>query len=119
MEALIDHKSILVFCPTKLEAEKNAIAIAKYLKYCIDKGELNRFPQLQQLFPTYKQQNIVEYIRQKTTTTEKDLLNCISYGVAYHHAGLTVEEREEIEFLYRKIGIRVLVRYELNGKIII
>uniref|UniRef100_A0A914KR24 DNA-directed DNA polymerase n=1 Tax=Meloidogyne incognita TaxID=6306 RepID=A0A914KR24_MELIC len=109
LEALLQSQSILIFCPTKAEAEQSAILLAKYLKYCLDKGEANRFPTLSSILPREKISEAIEYFRQKNACSERDLLQCIGQGVAFHHAGLTIEEREVIEALFRSGHLRVLV----------
>ena len=40
IEALLEYKAVIVFCSTKAETEQNAILIAKYIKYCTNKGYL-------------------------------------------------------------------------------
>ncbi|KAL7074401.1 hypothetical protein ACQ4LE_006556, partial [Meloidogyne hapla] len=109
LEALLQSKSILIFCPTKAEAEQSAILLAKYLKYCLDKGEANRFPTLSTIISRDKISEAIEYFRQKNACSERDLLQCIGQGVAFHHAGLTIEEREVIETMFRSGHLRVLV----------
>lgn len=88
MEAILEQKTTLVFCSTKADVERNALCISRYIQYMINKGEKNRFKQLNQLLKPTQQRQIADYFGQKTLCTDKDLLGCITYGVAFHHAGI-------------------------------
>ncbi|CAH8668896.1 hypothetical protein MS3_00001168 [Schistosoma haematobium] len=51
----------------------------------------------------------VEQLKRCPAGLDTILARCLGYGVAFHHAGLTVEEREIIEFGFRKGLIRILI----------
>jgi DNA polymerase theta len=109
VEALLHSQSILIFCPTKAEAEQSAILLAKYIKYCLDKGDANRFPTLSTILLRDKLSEAIEFFKKKNACSENDLLQCIGQGIAFHHAGLTIEEREVIESMFRYGHLKVLV----------
>lgn len=88
LEASLDEKATLVFCSTKADVERNALCITRYLNYLICKGENNRFKELNKILKPTQQKQIADYFKEKTFCTDTDLLSCISYGVAFHHAGL-------------------------------
>lgn len=88
LEAILEEKAVLIFCPTKAETEKYAVALARYIFYCIGKGDETRFNKLSSLLLSSHQRQIVEYFSQKTFCNDNNLLNCIANGVAFHHAGI-------------------------------
>jgi replicative superfamily II helicase len=88
IEALLENKAVLIFCPTKSEVENTAESIAKYIKYCFDKGPTNRFFSIcSQMHRTAPEERLDEVVREKTKCTDKLLLKTLRYGVAFHHAG--------------------------------
>ena len=89
-----DH-SVLIFCPTKRSCEQTAEKLAKLLDIQANK-------KLREIRET-----IVLEISQ-FSTTRQDLLECIKSGVAYHHAGLSPEERSGVEKAYRSGACRIL-----------
>uniref|UniRef100_A0A915DIU6 Helicase C-terminal domain-containing protein n=1 Tax=Ditylenchus dipsaci TaxID=166011 RepID=A0A915DIU6_9BILA len=119
MEAVMEDKAVLIFCSTKAECERNAALVGKYVSYCLSKGANNRFDRLNSILAPPHQKEIVDYFAKKTMCQDKDLLSCIGYGVSFHHAGLTVEEREEIEFLFRKGSVKILVNLPAHRVLIL
>ncbi|KAF7258152.1 hypothetical protein EG68_04138 [Paragonimus skrjabini miyazakii] len=53
--------------------------------------------------------NCVERLRRCPAGLDSGLARCLGYSVAFHHAGLTVEEREIVENGFRAGVIRILV----------
>jgi DNA polymerase theta len=52
---------------------------------------------------------VIEQLRRTPAGLDSQLGKCISYGVAFHHAGLTIEERDIIENSFKKNIILVIV----------
>ena len=92
---------VLIFRKSRSLAQKTAVEIAKFL----EKSELSSL-----LFPESK--NIAKELTSAVEETSPltELLSwLLERGVAFHHAGLTKEERNIVEtaFLTRKIGVIV------------
>lgn len=108
LETIKEGCSILIFCMTKNRCENLAQSIASsfYKLGCTDneQGSILR----EQL----KSKDIVEVLEQLKNCPvglDQILKNIISFGVAYHHAGLTFDERDIIEGAFKSGAIRVLV----------
>ncbi|GAA0144171.1 DNA-directed DNA polymerase [Lithospermum erythrorhizon] len=100
-EVVREGNSVLIFCSTRKGCESTASHVARYLK---------KFPGS----PTKDQswENEITYaldeLRRSPSGLDPVLEETLPAGVAYHHAGLTVEERETVEACYRKGLVRVL-----------
>ena len=56
-----------------------------------------------------KLKEVLEQLKRCPAGLDPTLRNAISFGVAYHHAGLTFDERDIVEGAFREGIIRVLV----------
>ena len=104
-QTICDGHCVLVFCPTKSWCEKLATTIAKnlYLYHLKNKCPTILVSRVQKLCELF-------YQLKRTPSGLDDVLKLtIPYGVAYHHAGLTIEERDIIESGFRDCTIGVLV----------
>ncbi|XP_030584547.1 DNA polymerase theta isoform X2 [Archocentrus centrarchus] len=99
---------VLLFCPSKNWCEKLADTIAREfynLRHTDHRGEAE--PQPVRL----DQEGLVDVIAQlKRTPAGLDpvLQRTVPWGVAFHHAGLTFDERDVLEGAFRQGMIRVL-----------
>ncbi|CAJ1387606.1 unnamed protein product [Effrenium voratum] len=93
-ECVASGQSVLTFCATKDWCEKAASLLAEEL------------PKLAKGPPSEEAQNgrlrLVEELKQAPSGLCPVLAATVPRGVAYHHAGLTVEERNLLEDAYRK-----------------
>ncbi|XP_031219687.1 DNA polymerase theta isoform X2 [Mastomys coucha] len=109
-ETIRDNHSVLIFCPSKKWCEKVADIIAR--EFC------NLHHQPEGLVKSSEFSSVI--LDQKSLLEVKDQLkrspsgldsvlkNTVPWGVAFHHAGLTFEERDIIEGAFRQGFIRVL-----------
>eukprot|EP00659_Diplonema_papillatum_P016222 gene16222-24862_t len=95
LETLRDGHSVLVFCATKKAVEAAAAKIAFFLKHLPPAT----VPVSADRLAT--RQRIVQTLQANPCGVDKVLADAILCGVAYHHAGLTFEEREVVESAYR------------------
>ncbi|KAK4883652.1 hypothetical protein RN001_006971 [Aquatica leii] len=89
METIPDG-SCLVFCPTKKNCENVAKLLCKVIRSDLKCHKLNDKMQL------------LTALRNDAGTICDILKECVPLGVAYHHSGLTSEERKLIEEAYRR-----------------
>ncbi|EPS63523.1 hypothetical protein M569_11260, partial [Genlisea aurea] len=100
-EVVQDGHSVLIFCSSRKGCETTARHVAKYLKrFCVDP--------LSELGDTFDISFALDSLRRSPGGLDVVLEETLPLGVAYHHAGLTVEEREIVETCYRKGLVRVL-----------
>jgi DNA polymerase theta len=99
-ETLKGGHSVLIFCPTKNQTEKLAEKIAASLT----QGKRGRGIHIE----SKGLQQIIEQLERTQTGVDCLLAKTLSKGVAFHHAGLTTDEREIIERGFRQSSIRVL-----------
>uniref|UniRef100_A0A3Q2DDU0 Helicase POLQ-like n=1 Tax=Cyprinodon variegatus TaxID=28743 RepID=A0A3Q2DDU0_CYPVA len=85
---VIPLHSCLVFCPTKKNCENVAGMICKYLKQFLQHREAEKAALLRELKDS------------GNGSMCPVLRRTVPYGVAYHHSGLTSEERKLIEEAY-------------------
>ncbi|KAK4388861.1 Helicase and polymerase-containing protein TEBICHI [Sesamum angolense] len=100
-EVVQEGHSVLIFCSSRKGCESTARHIAKYLKRfsvspCAEQGE------------PFDVAFAIDSLRRSPAGLDPILEETLPCGVAYHHAGLTVEERETVETCYRKGLVRVL-----------
>ena len=119
-ETISDGHSVLIFCPTKNWCEKQAEAIARHFstignlalaKKNGDKSQKLNFVKASDLiaFDYEAIREVLEQLRRTPVGLDSVLNRIVPYGCAYHHAGLTMDERDIIEGAFRRGAIRVLV----------
>ncbi|CAF1182543.1 unnamed protein product [Rotaria sordida] len=95
-------RSVLVFYSTKHWCEVLAKLLAKNFHRIIDDKQINPFDRT-------KLEDVIEQLRRTPVSLDTDLACSIPMDVAFHHAGLTIDEREIIENAYRANIICVIV----------
>ncbi|XP_040477243.1 DNA polymerase theta [Ursus maritimus] len=109
-ETICDNHSVLLFCPSKKWCEKLADIIARefYNRHHQAKGLVRS----SELPPVILEQKglleVMDQLKRSPSGLDSVLQKTIPWGVAFHHAGLTFEERDIIEGAFRQGQIRVL-----------
>ncbi|KAL2622687.1 hypothetical protein R1flu_002892 [Riccia fluitans] len=100
-EVVREGNSVLVFCSSRKACETTAQHIAKYLPTFspAKRGETNGFT---------SGAEAVEELRKSASGLDPVLGMTLPAGVAYHHAGLTMEERDVVEQCFKQGVVRVL-----------
>jgi len=87
---LIEEQTI-IFCKTQRESQNLAKVVSRYLQPI---------------------ENIVKWIEKlediEESSYSKDLKNCITIGVAFHHAGMLPEERKIVEEAFKSGDLKVI-----------
>ncbi|KAK9273993.1 hypothetical protein L1049_018807 [Liquidambar formosana] len=100
-EVVQEGHSVLMFCSSRKGCESTAKHVSKFLKKFSsnlhsDSGDFVDIT------------SAIDALRRCPVGLDPVLEETLPSGVAYHHAGLTVEEREIVETCYRKGLLRVL-----------
>ncbi|XVE71071.1 hypothetical protein DITRI_Ditri10aG0120700 [Diplodiscus trichospermus] len=100
-EVVQEGHSVLIFCSTRKGCESTAKHVSKFLKkFSVNvHGGNSEFVDIT---------SAIDALRRCPAGLDPILEETLPSGVAYHHAGLTVEEREIIETCYRRGLVRVL-----------
>ncbi|KYO22450.1 DNA polymerase theta isoform B [Alligator mississippiensis] len=106
-ETVRDGHSVLLFCPSKNWCEKLADIIAR--EFCnlqLSERKTSNLPPI----PLNKEaiEEVMDQLRQSLSGLDSVLQRTLPWGVAFHHAGLTFDERDVIEGAFRQGLIRVL-----------
>ncbi|GAB4837362.1 hypothetical protein Ancab_002239 [Ancistrocladus abbreviatus] len=99
-EVVQEGHSVLVFCSSRKGCESTARHVSRYIKRFSVK--MQHDSDFIDIFAA------IDALRRCPVGLDPILEETLPSGVAYHHAGLTVEEREIVESCYRKGLIRVL-----------
>lgn len=100
-EVVSEGHSVLVFCSSRKGCETAARHIAKHLPpFTVIKKNTNG---------PVDGASAVEDLRRCSVGLDPVLADTLPVGVAYHHAGLTAEEREVVETCFKSGVVRVLV----------
>ncbi|CAG9863608.1 unnamed protein product [Phyllotreta striolata] len=99
--------SVLIFCPTKTWCESLALQIAKGFMNLGSSGSWS------ELLRSQLDRNLIvellEQLKNCPVGLDEVLLKTASFGVAFHHAGLTMDERDILEGAFRNGALRVIV----------
>ncbi|XP_040891156.1 DNA polymerase theta [Toxotes jaculatrix] len=107
-ETVREGHSVLMFCPSKNWCEKLADSIAREfynLRHTDRQGDTDPQP------VCLDQEGLVDVIAQLRRTPaglDPILQRTVPWGVAFHHAGLTFDERDVLEGAFRQGTVRVL-----------
>jgi len=96
VQEVCPDSSILMFCATKLSCQECALALCKQLPA----GFRDRHAE--------ERQHLLLDLRSCSDVTDKTLQATVPFGVAYHHSGLTMEERELLERAFRQHVVTLL-----------
>ncbi|XP_076643351.1 DNA polymerase theta [Halictus rubicundus] len=108
IETISDGHSVLIFCSTKNWCEKLAEQIAAaFFKLGREDTPLGAILR-HQLDSTLISETL-EQLKRSPTGLDNVLKHTVSFGIAFHHAGLTMDERDIIEGSFRSGSLRVLV----------
>ncbi|KAL5558793.1 hypothetical protein UlMin_035004 [Ulmus minor] len=99
-EIVQEGHSVLIFCSSRKGCESTARHISRFLK--------SHSAGLQNDTEFGDITTAIDALRRCPVGLDPVLEETLPLGVAYHHAGLTVEERETVETCYRKGLVRVL-----------
>lgn len=108
LETIKESCSILIFCMTKNRCENVAQTIASSF-YNLGCQPCEFGSVLRNQLKTESIAEVLEQLQNCPVGLDQVLKRTISFGVAYHHAGLTFDERDIIEGAFKSGAIRVLV----------
>ncbi|KAM6290845.1 DNA polymerase theta isoform 1-T2 [Porphyrio hochstetteri] len=108
-ETVCDGHSVLLFCPSKNWCEKLADSIAREF-YSLQRAESSA--KNSALSPIVVDREgideVLDQLKRSISGLDSVLQRTLPWGVAFHHAGLTFDERDVIEGAFRQGLIRVL-----------
>ncbi|XP_074187350.1 DNA polymerase theta isoform X2 [Rhinolophus sinicus] len=109
-ETIRDNHSVLLFCPSKKWCEKLADIIAHEFYNLHHQAE--GLVRSSELSPVILEQKglleVIDQLKRSPAGLDSVLQKTVPWGVAFHHAGLTFEERDIIEGAFRQGQIRIL-----------
>ncbi|KAL5009648.1 hypothetical protein ScPMuIL_011953 [Solemya velum] len=111
LETLQNGHSVLIFCPTKNWCEKLSESIAKEFYQLLKQQHNDPEGSTKLKIPLDKQalSDTVEQLRRTPVGLDSVLGRTVYYSVAYHHAGLTFDERDIVEGAFRQGILKVLI----------
>ncbi|TMS23150.1 DNA polymerase theta [Larimichthys crocea] len=107
-ETVKEGRSVLLFCPSKNWCEKLADSIAREF-YNLRRPDRQGDAEPQPV--SLDQEGLVDVLAQLRRTPaglDPILQRTVPWGVAFHHAGLTFDERDVLEGAFRQGMVRVL-----------
>lgn len=115
IDSIVHGHSVLVFCESKRECEIMAANLAEQIHSTGNrlKSEIGQQVEisrkLRDNLSTAKILDVMEKLKKCPAGADKELVKSLSFGVAFHHAGLTSEEREIIEDGFKGGAIKTLL----------
>ncbi|KAH8382703.1 hypothetical protein KR009_004872 [Drosophila setifemur] len=108
IETLLEGCSVIVFCPSKDWCENLAVQLATSMHGLIKSGsELGR--RLRVNLNPEAIEDVKQQLRDIPTGLDSVMGKAVTYACAFHHAGLTTEEREIVEASFKAGALKVLV----------
>ena len=109
LETVIAGFSVVIFCPTKNWCEKMAQSVAAEFFTLGSAAASEDGMKLRAELNGQQLADTIHRLKNSPAGLDPVLAHTIRFGVAFHHAGLTSEERDIIESAFRLNILRVLV----------
>lgn len=108
VETILEGGSVIVFCPSKDWCESLSKHLASFI-YHIGKSQTDMGVKMREQinFPLIEETK--SRLRNCPTGLDSLLEKTLSYGCAYHHAGLTSDERDIVESAFKVGSIRIII----------
>ena len=115
IQSIVNGHSSLVFCESKRECEIMAMGLADQIKFS---GNLlsHQKPELVEVsrklrmnISGVKIKDVLEKLKRCPAGPDTDLTKALKFGIGFHHAGLTSEEREIVEDGFKGGAIKTLM----------
>lgn len=107
IETILEGCSVLVFCPSKDWCESLSTHVAGYI-YAIGKSKTPMGNRLRQHLRMDDIEEMKLQLRNCPTGLDPILGKVLSYGCAFHHAGLTTDERDIVETSFKSGTVKVI-----------
>uniref|UniRef100_A0A8D8T3V8 DNA polymerase theta n=2 Tax=Cacopsylla melanoneura TaxID=428564 RepID=A0A8D8T3V8_9HEMI len=108
LDSILNSHSVLIFCPSKNWCETLANKISAVIKK-IGMSSSDSAHKLRSVLDTAALSDILLQLSQCPAGMDAALKRSVSFGVGFHHAGLTINERDIVESGFRKSILKVLV----------
>uniref|UniRef100_A0A1B0CWL4 DNA polymerase theta n=1 Tax=Lutzomyia longipalpis TaxID=7200 RepID=A0A1B0CWL4_LUTLO len=108
LETICEGCGVIIFCPSKDWCEKLCLNVAEMI-YKVGRTRSPLGAQIRETINRDAIESLREELLACPTGLDEVLAKCIGYACAFHHAGLTTEERDAIEGGFRMGALRVLV----------
>ncbi|CAH0763921.1 unnamed protein product [Diatraea saccharalis] len=108
LDTIRENCSVLIFCMTKNRCENLAQNLSSSI-FKIGCSGSDMGIVLRNQLDTDNISEMLEQLKNCPVGLDQVLRNTVSFGVAYHHAGLTFDERDIIEGGFKSGAIRILV----------
>lgn len=108
VETILEGCSAIVFCPSKDWCESLAKHLAGFI-YHIGKSQTNLGTKMREQINFALIEEIKAQLRNCPTGLDSVLEKTLAYAIAFHHAGLTSDERDIIESAFKTGSIRVII----------
>lgn len=105
METIIENCQLIIFCPSKEWCEQ----ICNNLARGIHNIRKLRPEVMEGILDNKRLENLLTQAKAMPSGIDANLQPCLSYGCAFHHAGLTTDERDLIELGFKDGTLKVLV----------
>ncbi|KAH8258272.1 hypothetical protein KR038_009069 [Drosophila bunnanda] len=108
IETLLEGCSVIVFCPSKDWCENLAVQLATAMHGLIKSGtDLGQ--RLRANLNPEAIEEVKKQLRDIPTGIDAVMSKAVTYACAFHHAGLTTEERDIVEASFKVGALKVLV----------
>ncbi|XP_030556308.1 DNA polymerase theta [Drosophila novamexicana] len=108
IETLLEGCSVVVFCPSKDWCENLAVQLATAMHTLI-KSDSQLAQKLRGQLNREALEDVKRQLRDIPTGLDSVMSKAISYACAFHHAGLTTEERDIVEASFKAGALKVIV----------
>lgn len=106
IETILEKCSVIIFCSSKDACETLCLKLAEFIyKY----GKSTHGVQMRELIDLKKIDEIKFQLENSQVGLDSLLEKSLSYGCAFHHAGLTTDERDLIESSFKNGVLKVIV----------
>lgn len=105
METILDNCQLIIFCSSKDACEQLCTNFARGVHKMLKEAS----NPLEKLLNKERLDVLLQQGKSLATGIDQILERCLKYGSAFHHAGLTTDERDIVEMAFKDGIIKVLV----------